>query len=90
MDRPGQRPRLGKPSATSIWLIFGSLALLVYALGFMESSGVKAHRAYCEQKGQKLEKRRNAITIDLLPYPLANFHYACSGEDIFGRPLRKE
>ncbi len=61
-------------------LVFGGFGGLVYLFFFHEPSHITRHRADCEQRGQKLEKRQNAVQIDILPYPLANFHYACSGD----------
>ncbi len=60
------------------WIV--ALLVLGY-MGFIhEPSYVAKLRVECEKKGEKAEKRRNAISIDLFPYPLANYHWACSGE----------
>lgn len=51
-----------------------------YMLFFGESREYTYMKAECAKRGEKAEKRRNAVTIDIIPYPLANFHYACSGD----------
>jgi hypothetical protein len=59
--------------------VLGALALGY--LGFIHEPGYVAElRVDCAKRGEKVEKRRNAIPIDFLPYPFANYHWACSGD----------
>lgn len=48
-----------------------------YMAFFYEEPRAKQYRESCEAKGGKIVKRPNAIQIDILPYPLANYHRAC-------------
>jgi hypothetical protein len=69
-------------------LIVIVIGLSGYRLFFHESDYAKRLRTSCEARGQTLVKRPNAIDTDTLPYPLGNYHYTCSHEDIFGKPMQ--
>lgn len=53
------------------------VGLISYWIFFYESPRAKQHRTSCEDRGGSLVRKPNAITVDILPYPLANFHIAC-------------
>jgi hypothetical protein len=63
-------------------IIVFSIAFAVM-IGFYKSSTDKKILelgAMCASQNERLEFRENAAQIDFLPYPFANYHYACSGD----------
>ena len=58
------------------------VALMAIAMTTIEPPELRQMRKICAERGEKAEMRQNAITTSLIPYPFANFHYACSGDPL--------